>query len=188
MRRSILIILILCFLVAYESDSSAFWWKQQKQETAVPEVKEAEQKKKKEEEINRLAEEKRARMRELKEKKRKQLNNTEWRIELSVFGAGAKEQKDTDIITFKDNQVSSANLSRGGFSATNYTLTIQQDETLIWETMQTSNKGGIAFWRGELDPKMEKMRGVLSHHLSDKTAKDYSFSSTGKKAVASSQE
>jgi hypothetical protein len=71
--------------------------------------------------------------------------------------------------------------SKRGFQATNYSLSIQGDGTFVWETMQTSEKSGIAFWRGEISADMQSMRGILSHQISDKNKEEYSFVSTAKK-------
>jgi hypothetical protein len=119
--------------------------------------------------------------REAVQKKMALLNNTEWQIEmLPLSGKGKKE---LETVTFKNNQVTLTNFFKKGFPQTNITLTVQEDGTVIWETMQTSEKAGICFWRGELDKAMTTMRGVLSHKIDEKTKMDYSFSSTGRRAL-----
>ncbi len=120
------------------------------------------------------------------EKKRKQLNNTEWEIELTLLSN--KKIKQVDVITFKNNQFVSAKFSQLGFSATNYTLSLEKEDKIVWETMQTSEKYGIAFWRGELDLGLSKMQGILSQHVDDKTTNDYSFSSISKKTIRPSKQ
>jgi hypothetical protein len=115
------------------------------------------------------------------ERKRNELNNTEWQIELSPLSG--KGKKELEAILFQSGQISFANYGKKGFPATNYTLTVQDDGSLVIETMQTSEKAGIAFWRIESDASMQNMRGVLSHQVNDKTKEDYSFASTGKKMV-----
>ncbi|MBU0548717.1 MAG: hypothetical protein KJ838_00095, partial [Candidatus Omnitrophica bacterium] len=167
MRVIVLATLILCFSITYAFESQAFWWGGEKTEkpSKVKEVmpkgegikEPTEQKKEAEKKIPELqviVDVKQA----LIEKKRKLLNNTKWEIELSLLTGKGKKQ--SDIITFSNNQIASANLIRSGFSATNYTLTIQEDVAVIWETMQTSEKSGIAFWRGEVDLNIEKMQGI----------------------------
>ena len=47
--------------------------------------------------------------------------------------------------------------------------------------MQTSEKKGLTFWKGELEN--DKMRGVLSRHIDEKTIKDYTFYSTAKEMI-----
>ncbi|MFH0828172.1 MAG: hypothetical protein V1919_03305, partial [Candidatus Omnitrophota bacterium] len=121
--------------------------------------------------------------RALAQKKLNELNDTEWTIDL--VSMVAKGKKEVDIITFKNSQVAIASFTKKGFPTTNFTLTVQEDGTVIWETMQTSEKSGIAFWRGELDSKLQTMRGVVSHQLDNKSKQDYSFVSTTKKNIPS---
>jgi hypothetical protein len=198
MKRIILAALVICFLIGHTSTSEAFWWLRKKEAEKPVEVEEARPEGKKQEEPKKSAEQKKAAKmrvepvpttadarRALIEKKRKLLNNTEWEIELSPLSG--KGRKQSDIITFSNNQVSSKDLVRRGFSATNYTLTIQDDGKVVWETMQTSEKSGIAFWRGELDVNIEKMHGILSHRIDDKRTRDYSFVSVSKKAIEPSE-
>lgn len=115
------------------------------------------------------------------EKKRRELNNTEWQIELTpLSGKGKKESED---IVFKDNQITILGFAKKGFPTTNYTLTIQEDSMIVWETMQTSKESGIAFWRGEMDKGMQNIRGILSHQIDEKTKQDYSFVSINRKNI-----
>jgi hypothetical protein len=115
---------------------------------------------------------------QLEERKRKDLSNSEWTIELTPLNG--KGKKEAETITFKDNQVNFVSYGKKGFPATNFTLSVQDDGMVIWETMQTSDKAGIAFWRGEM-PDSQSMRGIFSYHPDAKTTLDYSFISTGKK-------
>lgn len=130
-----------------------------------------------------------AEKRTLIEEKRKILNNTEWKIDLRILNstepAEGKEKaaKETDIVTFKDNKVGISSFSKKGFADTNYTLSVQEDGTVVWETMQNMDKA-TAFWRGELDSEMIKMQGILSNHLDETVIKDYSFVSIEKKNIA----
>ncbi len=118
------------------------------------------------------------------QKKLAELNNTEWTIEMNPLSG--KGKKETDIITFRNNQVSVSGFSKKGFPTTNFTLSVQEDGIVVWETMQTAEKGGVAFWRGEMDLTMQSMRGVVSHQIDEKTKADYSFASTEKKSIPSS--
>ncbi len=110
-----------------------------------------------------------------------EIDNTEWQIELSPLSG--KGKKEAETVYFKDNKVSFAVYGKKGFPATNFTLTVQEDGMVIWETMQTSEKNGIAFWRGELDQNLQSMRGILSYQIDQKTKQDYFFASTGKKNI-----
>ncbi|MCX5708001.1 MAG: hypothetical protein NTY14_03350, partial [Candidatus Omnitrophica bacterium] len=111
--------------------------------------------------------------------------NTEWPIDLTLMTA--KGKKEIDAISFTNNQVAIAGFVKKGFPTTNFTLTVQEDGSVIWETMQTSEKSGIAFWRGELDSKMQVMRGVVSHQIDANKKLDYSFVSTARKNIPTNQ-
>ena len=117
----------------------------------------------------------------LRQKKRQQLDNTAWEIEITAIGT--KEKAQTDSLIFEDNRFYSDRSSREGFNATNYTISIKDEDTVVWETMQTAEDGRINFWRGEISEDMEEMRGVASKKLPDGTSVNYSFTSINKKAV-----
>ena len=122
----------------------------------------------------------------LSDKKKAALNNTEW--ELSMTPMSGKGNKEEDTLVFANNQISFPGYAKRGFPKTNYTLTVQDNGSVVWETMQTSEKSGTTFWRGELDAEMQTMRGVLSHQQADGASKDFSFASTSKKAIAAPEE
>ena len=111
----------------------------------------------------------------------KELNNTKWQISLSQITQAEKKDKFTDTLRFKDGKVEMESLISQGFSASGFTITVKGDNIIVWETMQTSEKKGLAFWKGEMEEG--RMRGVLSRHFDEKTVKDYSFYSTGKETV-----
>ena len=117
--------------------------------------------------------------------KKADLNNSEWSIELkSMAGGKGKIKAEQDTLLFSDGKVSSGNLMKAGYNTTNYTLRMLEDnETLTWETMQTSEKDGVSFWRGDIGPD-GVMRGVLSKRDLKNNTKDFNFVSTGSKKVA----
>lgn len=111
-----------------------------------------------------------------------ELNNTEWTIELMSMGGGkAKTEKDT--LHFADGKISSANLGKAGYGVSNFTSRLLEDQTSDWETMQNSEKNGVAFWRGDIGPD-GVMRGVLSKRDLKNNTKDFSFVSTSSQKVA----
>jgi hypothetical protein len=111
-----------------------------------------------------------------------ELNNTEWTIELkSMAGGKAKAEKDT--LHFADGKVVSASMEKAGYSASNFTTRLLEDGALAWETMQNSEKDGIAFWRGDIGTD-GVMRGVLSKRDLKNNTKDFNFVSTGSQKVA----
>ena len=108
------------------------------------------------------------------------LNETEWEIQLSSLSGGQKKEPLKDTLRFEKGKVSSQWLVGSGYPSTNYTLTAGEDGSVVWETMQTREGEGVAFWRGELSA--DAMRGILSKHPQKGDAIDYSFSGrmTGK--------
>ncbi len=117
--------------------------------------------------------------------KKAALDNSEWTIELkSMAGGKGKSKGEQDTLIFSDGKISSANLAKAGYNTTNFTLRMLEDnETLTWETMQTAEKDGVAFWRGDIGPD-GVMRGVLSKRDLKNNTKDFNFVSTGSKKVA----
>ncbi len=122
---------------------------------------------------------KRAEMRKKIEEKKAELNGSSWEIQIkSQGGKGSLEGADT--LTFQDGKFSSEILSKKNYAPTNYTLTTQEDGPTVWETMQTSEKDGITFWRGEW--QKETMSGVITRQL-EKGSEDYYFSSSAMKSI-----
>ncbi len=188
MRKSAVVLVGVCFILTNLTMAHAWMFGKKpqvttEQGTAVSKPAEAAKPAPKPQSDKALEESLKAK-RAIAQKKLNELNNTEWAVEMSSLVA--KGKKESDTITFKNNQVLMANYIKKGFPATNFTLTVQEDGTVIWETMQTSEKSGIAFWRGELDSKMEVMRGVVSYQADKKNKQDYSFISTLKKNIPSS--
>ena len=109
---------------------------------------------------------------------RAQLDGTRWLLQLTPLSGDEKAKPQKDTVTFVAKQVSSERLSKAGFPTSNYTLTIGGDGVAVWETMQTKESAGVAFWRGELHGST--MRGVLSKHPAEGNPEDFSF--TGQEA------
>lgn len=102
----------------------------------------------------------------------------EWTVYLTATGA-KKAKAETDILTFSEDKLSSKNLSSNGYPISNITVTVQENGTIIWETMQTKENGDMAFWRGELEG--EAMRGVLSLQPVKGSVQDFSFTNVASK-------
>ena len=112
------------------------------------------------------------------EDKKKELNGSEWQVNLTT--GGKEEGKDT--LTFQNGQIKSKYFADKGFPATNYTISIADGSDMAtWETMQTDAKGGVLFIRGEWDKDV--MRGVMSQQLDENKTKDFNFSSASKEAI-----
>jgi hypothetical protein len=121
-------------------------------------------------------------MRVLREKKKGELNNWSWDIDTALLsGKGAKQK---DNITIQDNKFFSEGFVKEGFPASNFTLSVQDNGVTVVETMQTSEKKGMIFWRVEFDPTLAACKGILSRQLPGNKTEDYSFISTAKKPVS----
>ncbi len=131
-------------------------------------------------------EEERLKAMEAKRAAKEELNNTEWEISLTRMAKEGARAK-TDILRFVNYQVVSEALSSRAYPASNYTLTIKEDGTVVWETMQTHEEEGLAFWRGEWrkDPETQgdMMSGVLSLHPREGEPENFSFVSESKKDI-----
>ncbi len=115
---------------------------------------------------------------------RTQLDGTQWDVEIVPLGGGEKAKPKKDTLSFKGRQLSSAWLSKEGYPDSNFSLTIGDDGTVIWETMQTKEGAGVVFWRGELSGS--RVQGVLSKRPVEGASEDYSFhgSEQGGKAIS----
>jgi len=113
-----------------------------------------------------------------------QLHGTRWAIEMTPLSASGKAKAHKDTVEFGAGTVASDRLTKAGYLQSNYTLTIGGDGVPVWETMQTKEGEGVAFWRGELHGSA--VRGVLSKHPLDGPAEDFSFTGNeaGGKSIA----
>jgi REP element-mobilizing transposase RayT len=99
------------------------------------------------------------------------LKFTEWHIQLTpLAGTGDSE----DVITFEDNKFFSAKMNSLGLPYSNYSVSIHEGNTIVWETIQ-SDALGSASWRGEL--RDNKMTGMLSLQETGKDPQAFSFTS-----------
>ena len=101
------------------------------------------------------------------------LSGTEWDIHLVPMYAEGNLPAQEDHIRFEGGRVSSKALESQGFGPSNFTLTVQPDKTLRWETMQTHPNGETVFWRGEWDG--QQMRGIVSRHPVQGVPQDFVF-------------
>lgn len=114
---------------------------------------------------------------ELKEKfkARDELTQKDWVIYVLPLSPKSLKTRATDVLTFQEGKFVSKNLSAQGYPSSSYTLTTQEDGTVIWETTQNNPKLGLASWRGEL--KGNLMQGVLSVLSAQGEVEDFSFTS-----------
>ena len=116
--------------------------------------------------------------------KKGELNGSSWSIKIdSQSKKGALLGEDT--LNFQNDKFRSERSEKIGYTPTNYTLTVQEAGPTIWETMQTSKKGEVCFWRGEW--KDNVMTGIISRQL-EKGAEEYYFTSSSRKEIPKTTE
>ena len=115
---------------------------------------------------------------ELKAKREKEaaalLNGTVWNVEMVPLSGEKGKKPLADTLTFEGGKINSKSLSKEGYATSNYTLTVEVGDLVIWETMQSKEGTGVVFWRGERQG--DTMRGILSKQPTDGKNVDYSFS------------
>jgi len=97
----------------------------------------------------------------LAREKKAELNNTRWQIVLSAVSGETNKYPKTDTLTFSNNKIASEQFGALGYPATNYTVRIDPDGTVVWETMKTKPGEGVIFFRGERRDK-KFMQGSIT--------------------------
>lgn len=95
---------------------------------------------------------------QLAEKAKQTLGNQEWTV--YVTSTGKKAVTETDVFTFSEGKVVSANLSAQGYKKSNLNVGVQDDGIIIWETMQVNANNDLAFLKGEISGN--NLKGVIS--------------------------
>lgn len=102
-----------------------------------------------------------------------QLAGTSWDIQVAAAdGIGAKPAQEDELL-FDSGKVASKMLSRQGFSSTNYSLTLEPDGTVKWETMATGASGEIICWQGQVSG--QQMQGMMTRQLPGQAALNFNF-------------
>jgi hypothetical protein len=115
------------------------------------------------------------------EKKRAELDNTKWRISVTSLSEKKGGEPKSDTLRFINRKVASEIFEPKGYPASNYTMRIEPDGTVIWETMQTKEGGGVVFWRAEC--RGDAMKGIISKHPKEGGHEDFSFISISSKKI-----
>ena len=113
-------------------------------------------------------------------KKRAALNNTEWEVEVTAEG---QEEPMQDLISFKGRKISIKGSIEKGFNPSNYTLTINEDGSLIFETMQRSDEDELSFIKGEISSDIKNMKGIINFPEGNKST-SYYFKSISKRIAS----
>lgn len=101
------------------------------------------------------------------------LDGTQWTLTLRQPGSSEVTH---DTVTFDGRRMTSEQLLKAGYADSNYTLTVQDGGTAVWETMQTKAGEGTALWRGEIQD--ERMSGILIKRPLEGAPVDFSFAAS----------
>jgi|GEM_PF-2487647 len=115
-----------------------------------------------------------------------ELNKAAWTIYLLPQGA-KKPKEETDVLTFSGTGMVSQNLSAKGFSGSQYSLTVNPDNTALFQTVQRNEKGDLALWSGTitgLGTASSSIYGTLTIMYKDGSRISYSFKSGSGWAVS----
>ncbi|MDD5730521.1 MAG: transposase [Candidatus Omnitrophica bacterium] len=97
----------------------------------------------------------------------------EWDVKLTPVSGG---ETANDTLNFVEGRFISARLYSLGYQSSNYTVVLDSNGKVVWETMQSA-ENGTASWHGEIEH--DKMNGILSLRQEGKEPQDFSFISTG---------
>jgi hypothetical protein len=116
------------------------------------------------------------------------LRSKEWITYLTPKTGQRGVAAESDALTFSQGQVTSRFLSSLGYLTSNFTLTIDNDGTISWETMQTDQKEeNLAFITGGLKNGVMKGVVVLQPKKGAKTTYFYSTLMPSASAVVETQ-
>lgn len=106
------------------------------------------------------------------------LEGTEWDVRLMPLHAMPTNAKTQDAISedslaFSQKHMTAHALGRDGFSPSRYTMALQPDGTLNWETMQVNPSGETLLWQGEWQGP--SMRGVVTRQARGEQPQHFTF-------------
>lgn len=109
-------------------------------------------------------------------KDRVDLEGTLWDVELITTSANGTEQI-KDKIRFAGNGFESYYFLNQGFNPSNYTVTVNKNGVVTWETVQMNEKGDSLSWHGDWNGK--QMEGMMSYRPKGNNPQDFSFIGNG---------
>ncbi len=101
------------------------------------------------------------------------LDGTQWEVHVVPMAGDQTSAVQVDFLQFGRNQVMSKASAADGFAHSNYTLTPQPNGHLLWETMQTNQRGEVVCWHGE--SQGVRMRGVVTRQPAGKALETFNF-------------
>lgn len=103
------------------------------------------------------------------------LNGTEWAVEMVYVTSKGKKNTSDDTLLFADKKFISGDFDNKGYTPTNYSLTLEEDGTTRFGTMQIKGKE-TSFWKGKV--KGDKIDGSVHTQFSNNTTSTTYFSGT----------
>ncbi len=119
--------------------------------------------------------------------KKTDLNGSSWDV-VYTTSTNPKQKGQKDLFTFQNGQFNSKELIDRGFTWTNYTISVpnEESELAVWETMQTG-KEGIVFIHGEWIK--DQMTGSITEQLDGgKKVIEHSFSTSNRETIPDTTE
>ncbi len=107
------------------------------------------------------------------ELRRQELEGSRWDI---VVKTSSGQDQFSDRLIFEDKKFSSETFSSNGFVPVQYSLSMNNDGIVVFETMQAGKNGGVLFWKAEFGKDGDTLKGILSQVFEDQAGQDLYFS------------
>jgi REP element-mobilizing transposase RayT len=101
------------------------------------------------------------------------LRGTSWDVRMRPMYASEHGLTQADQLRFDERKVASATLSAEGFAASPYTVRLEGDGVIVWETVQVGPNGQAIFWRGQRHSDV--MTGRVSRQGAAGAQEEFSF-------------
>ena len=105
-----------------------------------------------------------------------EINGTTWEIDLRAATKKGRARSEKDTLIFSEGKFASKNFEAQGYSAVGYSLRLGNNNSTIWETMQTEEGKNRIFWRGVVNPQTMRIHGVLCKQSTRGQMQDFNFS------------
>lgn len=102
------------------------------------------------------------------------VNDTKWELKMVSFDAKGKKKEKSDTLIFENNTLIAEGFQKKGFTATNYSVSVQDDGTTTLSTMQISTKE-TAFWKVDVSPGIGRISGKVTITPKTGTPEQYIF-------------
>jgi hypothetical protein len=102
------------------------------------------------------------------------INDTKWELKMAGVDAKGKKKEKLDTLILEKNTFIAEGFQRKGFTATNYSVSVQDDGTTSLSTMQVSTKE-IAFWNAYVTPGTDRISGKVTITPKTGTPEQYVF-------------